>query len=59
MVINMNTITTTIWPKIDIHSHIIYDVDDGSKNFETTKEALKILKKNNVQKILCTPHFSS
>ncbi len=59
MVINMNTIITTIWPKIDIHSHIIYDVDDGSKNFETTKEALKILKKNNVQKILCTPHFSS
>lgn len=59
MVINMNTITTTICPKIDIHSHIIYDVDDGSKDFETTKEALKNIKKYNIQKIVCTPHFEA
>lgn len=59
MVINMNTITTTIWPKIDIHSHIIYGVDDGSQSFDMTKDALKAIKKNNIKKIMCTPHFSA
>ena len=59
MVTNMSTTIATICPKIDIHSHIIYGVDDGSKDFDTTKDALKQIKKYNVEKIICTPHFDS
>lgn len=59
MGINMNTITTTTCHKIDIHSHLIYDVDDGSETIEQTIEALKQIKKYNIEKIICTPHFNS
>lgn len=59
MVTNMSTITTTICPKIDIHSHLIYGVDDGSNSLETTKEALNIIKEIGIKKIICTPHFEA
>lgn len=59
MVINMSTITTTICPKIDMHSHLIYGVDDGSDSLETTKEALNSIKEIGIKKIICTPHFEA
>lgn len=42
---------------IDIHSHIIAGVDDGSKNKETTIEMLKRAEKDGTKKIVATPHY--
>ena len=54
----MTTITRITNNKfIDIHSHIIYGVDDGAK---TKKESIKYLHeaaKHGVHSIICTPHI--
>ena len=42
---------------IDMHSHIIYGVDDGSKNKEMTLEMLKLSIECGVKKIVATPHY--
>lgn len=42
---------------IDIHSHIVFQVDDGAKSLE---ESLKLLKKSwsqGVRKMVATPHY--
>lgn len=42
---------------IDIHSHVIYEIDDGSRSYE---ESLSILKKMNeigYRALVCTPHY--
>lgn len=58
MGINMTTITQTINNKlVDIHSHIIYDVDDGSTSKEESLKYLEEAKKCGVSKIVCTPHI--
>ena len=44
---------------IDIHSHLIYGVDDGSKTKEESIEILKDLSNNNVTDIILTPHYIS
>ncbi|MCH4889708.1 hypothetical protein EZV73_19150 [Acidaminobacter sp. JC074] len=41
----------------DIHSHIIYDVDDGSKSLEDSLVMLKQLYEIGVRKMVFTPHF--
>ena len=41
---------------IDIHSHIIYDVDDGSKSIEQSIEYLNQIKKIGMNNVVCTPH---
>src|SRR5574344_715772 len=41
---------------IDIHSHILYDVDDGSKDLETSIKYLNELKEMGMNKVVCTPH---
>lgn len=52
------TITTqTIDEIIDIHSHIIFDVDDGSDSLDSSVKALIQAKKINLKKIICTPHI--
>ena len=43
---------------IDIHSHIIFSVDDGSKSLEQSIQYLKEAKKIGVNKVVCTPHIS-
>ena len=43
---------------IDIHSHIVFDVDDGSKTLEQSLKYLKEAKKVGVNKVVCTPHMS-
>lgn len=40
----------------DIHTHIIYGVDDGSDSKETSIYLLNQAKKNGIDKILLTPH---
>ena len=42
---------------IDIHSHYIPYVDDGSNNINESIVMLKDALKNNVSSIICTPHF--
>lgn len=43
---------------IDIHSHVLYGVDDGSKSLEESEQLLKILKKQGVDCVIATPHFN-
>ena len=42
---------------IDIHSHIIYDVDDGSKSLSESIKYLKEIKSIGMNKVVCTPHM--
>lgn len=50
----MDTITDNY---IDIHSHVIYGIDDGSKNLESSIEILKEYEKMGFTKIITTPHY--
>ena len=42
---------------IDIHSHIINEIDDGSKNIEMTINMLKKAEQSGTTDIIATPHF--
>ncbi|APF24071.1 MULTISPECIES: tyrosine-protein phosphatase [Clostridium] len=42
---------------IDIHSHIIPGIDDGSRSMEMTIDMLKIAEKSGIQKVFATPHY--
>lgn len=41
---------------IDIHTHIIPDVDDGSRSFEESLRRIDFLRKRGFDKIIATPH---
>ena len=42
---------------LDIHSHILYGIDDGSRSKEESIELLRYLEKQGVEKIIVTPHY--
>ena len=42
---------------IDIHSHLIYGVDDGSSSLEQSIKELEKIKKIGLEDVVCTPHF--
>ncbi len=42
---------------IDIHSHILPKIDDGSKNSDMSVEMLKLSSRQGVTHIVATPHF--
>lgn len=41
---------------IDIHSHILPGIDDGSKNFSTSMKMLRTASQNGITEIIVTPH---
>lgn len=43
---------------IDVHSHLLYGIDDGAPSFEASVEMLEAAAKDGVQAIILTPHFS-
>lgn len=42
---------------LDLHSHILPNLDDGAKNFDVSIEMLSISKNEGVEYICATPHF--
>ena len=44
---------------IDIHSHIIFNVDDGSKSLKESIKYLDEIKKVGIEKVVCTPHIKN
>ena len=43
---------------VDLHSHIIYGIDDGAKKFEDSVELAKQAIKLGFRKIIATPHYN-
>lgn len=41
----------------DLHSHLLYGIDDGSKNIEESIPLLKQLEKQGVTDLMLTPHY--
>lgn len=42
---------------IDIHSHILFGIDDGSKDIENSVNMAREAQKNGITHICCTPHY--
>ncbi len=42
---------------IDIHTHILPNIDDGSKDLKTSLRQLELMRKNGTMKVVCSPHF--
>ena len=42
---------------IDVHSHILYEIDDGSRNIEESLEIIKNYNKIGIKNIIATPHY--
>jgi protein-tyrosine phosphatase len=47
--------TTELW---DMHCHVLYGVDDGSKDVDMTKRMLDVYHKEGIENIIVTPHFN-
>ena len=41
----------------DVHSHILFDVDDGSSSIEESIELLKKIKETGFDNVILTPHY--
>ncbi len=44
---------------VDIHSHILPGVDDGSESMETSLEMLKIATSEGITRMIATPHYKN
>ena len=44
---------------IDIHFHVLPDMDDGAKDMETALEMLRIAQAEGITDIIVTPHYTS
>jgi protein-tyrosine phosphatase len=41
---------------VDVHCHILPNVDDGSKSWEMSEEMCRVAVKDGIRHIVCTPH---
>ncbi len=52
---------STIWPGgnnlIDLHSHILPEVDDGAKSYDEALNMARMAVADGIQVMACTPHF--
>ena len=44
---------------IDIHTHLLYDVDDGSISLEESLKYLDQIKEVGIESVVCTPHIKN
>ena len=42
---------------IDLHTHILPDIDDGARDVETSLALIKAEKEQGVKEIVFTPHY--
>lgn len=42
---------------VDIHTHILPNMDDGSQSIEETMKMIKIMASEGISDVICTPHF--
>lgn len=47
------------WMQVDMHSHLIPGIDDGSKTMEESLELIKRLSTYGLRKLITTPHIMS
>lgn len=47
----------TAFNYVDIHSHILYGIDDGPDNIETSREMMVTAYNEGIRKIVATPHY--
>jgi len=47
------------WLQVDMHSHLIPGIDDGSKNLEESLSLIRRLKELGLRKLVTTPHVMS
>lgn len=43
---------------VDLHTHILFDIDDGAEDIEASVAILKEAERAGVRKIMLTPHFA-
>lgn len=44
---------------VDLHSHILHDIDDGAKNLKESVRLCSLGRLNHIKKIVATPHFNA
>ena len=44
-------------PVLDLHSHVLPGIDDGSPDVETSLEMLRLSAQQGVEAMVATPHF--
>ena len=44
---------------IDLHSHLLFETDDGARTIEESIEIIKSAEKNGIDIICLTPHYIS
>ena len=44
------------WMGVDIHSHLLPGIDDGSPDVSTSLGYLRKLEDLGIRKVICTPH---
>lgn len=42
---------------IDIHSHILPEIDDGSRSFQEALDMAKVAAEDGIEQMVCTPHM--
>jgi len=54
-----NKVSDIEWLGVDIHSHLLPGIDDGSKNMEQSVNYIHQLQELGFSKLICTPHIYS